>query len=250
MLDSIRLRSRVCVSVLGVLATFGWSVGPAAAEDTWDYTGFLYLWGAGIGGETVTGGEVDVSFSDVLDNLDFGIMGTLEARKGSTAIFGDVLYLNIANGDESAVGPGIPASADADVSGFVTTLGAGRDFVSNGRTRLNGFGGLRYLDMDTTVNIDVGGGSSRLNDAVSNLDAIVGIRGVSPLSEKWDITYYGDIGLGESDLTWQAAIGFDYNINDWALNFGYRHLVWEIDNSATLSEIEFSGPFIGAKYRF
>ena len=223
---------------------------PAFADDTWEYTGFIYLWGAGIGGETVTGQDVDVSFNDVLDNLDFGLMGSLEARKGPWAIFGDALYLSIAKEDGAAVGPGIPVSADADISGFVSTLGAGYDVVDTGSYRLNAFGGLRYLDMDTTVNIGVGNGSARVTDAFSNWDGVVGLRGISNISDRWDLVYYADVGAGESDLTWQAALSVDYNINNWALTFGYRHLAWEIDTSATLSEIEFSGPFVGAKYRF
>lgn len=54
----------------------------AKAESNWVYTAFVYLWGANLGGETVTGEYVDVRFSDILDNLDFGIMGTVEARNG------------------------------------------------------------------------------------------------------------------------------------------------------------------------
>lgn len=73
-------RKRVFALVTCLVPIMGAS--PSIAQENWDFTGFIYLWGAGLGGETVTGNDVDVSFSDILDNLDFGLMGTLEARKG------------------------------------------------------------------------------------------------------------------------------------------------------------------------
>lgn len=224
---------------------------PAVAEDGWEYTGLIYLWGAGIGGETVTGEDVDVSFSDILDNLEFGIMGTLEARNGPWAIFGDAIYLNIADDQEAAVGPGIPVTADVDVQGFVFTTGVGYDLVSTAQYRLNGFGGLRYLDMDTNVNIGLGGGSQRVRDAFSNWDAIVGLRGQYELADRWDLNYYADIGTGNTDLTYQAALAVDYNFEKWSLTLGYRHLAWQdLNDSQSLTDVDFSGPFLGAKFQF
>lgn len=79
---------------------------------------------------------------------------------------------------------------------------------------------------------------------------MVGLRGIQQLSDRWALSYYADIGTGESDLTWQAALTLDYRINSWDLSFGYRHMAWEVSNSDVLSDIVFSGPFIGAKFRF
>lgn len=224
---------------------------PAFAQDDWDFTGLVYLWGAGIGGESVTGQSVDVSFSDILDNLDFGIMGSLEARKGPWAVFGDAIYLSISDDKNAAVGPGIPASADIDIEGLVLGAGIGYDVVSTDDYRLNTFGGLRYLDMDTKVNLAVGPGSARVKDDFSNLDAIVGVRGNYAISEKWDLNYYADVGTGDTDFTWQAAVSVDYKFDKWSLTVGYRHLAWEdLNDSATLDDVNFSGPFVGAKFSF
>ncbi len=224
---------------------------PAAAQDDWDFTGLIYLWGAEIGGETVTGQDVDVSFSDIVENLDFGIMGTLEARRGPWAVFGDAIYLNISDDDGASVGPGIPASVDVDIEGLVLGAGVGYDVVNAGDYRLNTFGGVRYLDMDTSANLSIAGGSQRVRDDFSNWDAIVGVRGMYALSDQWGIVYYGDVGTGDTDLTWQVALALDYEFDNWALTLGYRHLAWDnLNASATLTDIEFSGPFVGAKFGF
>lgn len=224
---------------------------PTLAQEDWEYTGFIYLWGAAIGGETVTGQDVDVSFSDILDNLDFGIMGTLEARNGPWSIIGDAIYLNISDDEDAAVGPGIPVSADVDIKGLVIGGAVGYDFVDTDQYRLNGFGGFRYLNMDTTVNVGLGNNSRRLNDDFSNLDAVAGVRGVYALSEQWDLIYYGDVGTGDTDFTWQAALAVDYKFDNWSLTVGYRHLAWEdLNDSDTLKDVDFSGPFVGAKFSF
>lgn len=224
---------------------------PVFAQDGWDFTGLIYLWGAGLGGESTTGQDIDVSFSDILDNLDFGIMGSLEARNGRWAIFGDAIYLSISDDQGATAGPGIPVTVDADIKGFVFTSGVGYDFVQMGTYSLNGFGGLRYLNMDTQVTLEALGGSRRLNDDFTNWDGIVGLRGRYEMSPNWDLIYYGDVGTGDSDLTWQAALSVDRKFDNWTLSIGYRHLEWQdLDNSSTLKDLDFSGPFAGAKFTF
>ncbi|MFC3616219.1 outer membrane beta-barrel protein [Lutimaribacter marinistellae] len=223
---------------------------PSTAQEGWDFNGYIYLWGAGIGGETVTGQDIEVSFGDIVDNLDFGLMGSLEANNGPWSIFGDALYLSVSKNQGAAVGPGIPANADVDVSGLVLTMGVGYDLLAEYTHRLNGFGGFRVLDMDTTANVAVAGGSQRLTDTINNWDAVVGLRGQVALNERWDLLYYADLGTGDSDLTWQAALAAEYKFTNWSLGVGYRHLSWEIDKSRTLSDLAFSGPYVGAKWSF
>ena len=221
-----------------------------ANQDSWDYRAFLYLWAPELGGTTVSGDDITLSFSDLLENLDFGLMGSLEANRGPISILGDFQYLDLSSDGDAAVGPGIPANADADVSGFIFTGSVGYDFQHQQENQLIGYGGFRYLGMDTTANLAVGTGSQRVSGDISNFDAIVGIRGTQRLSDKWGLSYMGDVGTGESDLTWQASVTFDYRINNWDLSFGYRHMAWEIGNSDVVTDLSFSGPILGAKLSF
>lgn len=241
-------RSASAVAIASALSIAG--TAPVAAQSNWDFTGFVYLWGATIGGTTTTGQDMSMSFSDILDRLDFGIMGSVEADAGPWTLFADAIYLKLSDGQSAAVGPGIPASADASVKGFVFTSGAGYDIIDDAQSRLNGFWGVRYLGMDVTANITVGNGSQRRTADLKNWDGIIGLRGSQRLSDRWGLAYYADVGTGESELTWQLALTFDYRINNWDLSFGYRHMDWEIDNSQVVSDLSFSGPFIGAKFSF
>ncbi|WP_058333505.1 hypothetical protein [Phaeobacter sp. CECT 5382] len=58
-------------------------------------------------------------------------------------------------------------------------------------------------------------------------DPVLAFRFARRLSDTWKVTGFFDVGgfgLG-SDLTWQALIGFTYEINDrWSARAGYRHL--------------------------
>ena len=206
--------------------------------------------GARAGGTTTTGGSIDISFSEMLDNLDFGLMGAFEARRGPLSIFVDALYLDLSKGQNAAVGPGIPANADIDVSGTVLTTSVGYDVERTPTNRLVAFGGVRGINLENSVNIGVAGRSQRISGKINNWDAIVGIRGESQISERWGFSYYADVGAGESDLTTQISLSLTYAINDWDLAFGYRYLDWKIGNSPAISDLTFDGPFIGARVNF
>lgn len=242
-------RRHASVAALATSLCLGGS-GAALAQDSWDFNGFIYLWGSGLSGTTTTGQNIDMSFGDILDKLDFGLMGTVEANRGRWSVFGDAIYLKLAEGKNAAVGPGIPATADASMKGYIFTGAVGYDFLNTGDTRVNGFGGVRMLQLDATANLSIAGGSRRVSASNQNWDAVIGLRGRQTLSDRWTLAYYGDIGTGESDLTWQAAMSFDYRINNWNLSLGYRHMAWDISNSAVLSDLSVSGPFIGAKFSF
>ena len=66
---------RLPTSLAIILCFFLSTALPAKAEtdskqDGWKFGGAVYLWAAGVKGTSVTGDEIDVSFSDVLDDLD------------------------------------------------------------------------------------------------------------------------------------------------------------------------------------
>ena len=66
---------------------------------------------------------------------------------------------------------------------------------------------------------------------------------------KWTLLYYADIGTGDSEYTAEAKVGLSYAMNNFDLPFGYRYLHYELD-SLVLDELDVSGPYIGAIFRF
>ena len=97
-------------------------------EEGWTFAVAPYFWAAGISGEVGQFGlppvDVDASFGDIFDHLDFGAMAIGEARYGRYSIFGDIMYTKISG---SAGTPrGILASTvDVSSETFAGLIGAG-----------------------------------------------------------------------------------------------------------------------------
>lgn len=79
---SPRLRQRGWMAAV-LLAASG---GAGAQSMGWEFEFTPYLWGAAMRGDVQAPAlprtSVDMSFGDILDALDFGLMAAFEARKG------------------------------------------------------------------------------------------------------------------------------------------------------------------------
>jgi hypothetical protein len=86
--------------------------------------------------------------------------------------------------------------------------------------------------------------------SVEQWDAIVGAKGRVALGaeQRWAVPWYVDIGTGDSDLTWQLAVGLGYTFDWGELTATWVTLVYELDGS--IEKLDFSGPAIGATFRW
>ena len=257
------------VRVIAVLcfAVFGTSPAMAQADssesqDQWQYSAAIYLWGADIGGQTIGGSEVEVGFSDLLDNLEMGFMGAFEARKNNWSLLTDIIYMDLGV-DKTAdlsipIGPiqvPVTTSVSLDVEAWVLHFAGGYNLYSEGKSRLDVIGGARYLDMGVDMLLELqslGPGQSRtVSESLTSWDGIVGLKGNASLGERWFLPYYLDVGAGDSKFTWQATAGIGYRagrVVDLALV--YRHLEWDIDSAPIVDDLNFSGPTLGVIFRW
>ncbi len=185
------IRSRaiatVCLVFLGVSTVLA-QTDSSESQDQWQFAGAVYLWGADIGGHTAGGSEVVVGFSDLLDNLEIGFMAAFAARKNNWSFLTDVVYLDL--GVDKTIDLSVPigpipvpvtTSADLDLQGLVLHFAAGYGLYSEGKSRLDLIGGVRYLDLDTELFLELqslGPGQSRtISDSLTVWDGIVGLEG-------------------------------------------------------------------------
>ena len=239
----------------------------AAQAEGWEYSLAPYLWLPTIsmdstrindGGGALDGLPLDIGPSDYLKALNVGLMLTGDMRKDDWVLMGDFIYLDfgIANEDIDILGP-LPttSTAEADLQGSVISLGAGRTFVRTARYYADALVGWRRfaLDFDLAVDLLNNGTERQLGvDSVYN-DAFVGISGRYQFSnDKWSLRYYADLGTGESDMTWQALVGVGYAFGWGELFANYRHLDYDLGDTDRLQDLTttFSGPSIGARFRF
>ena len=68
-----------------------------ASQEGWGVSGSAYLWAAGVKGTDAAGDEIDVSFSDTLEDLDGGLMGIIGAQRGKWTLLADIIYLRKEN---------------------------------------------------------------------------------------------------------------------------------------------------------
>jgi len=237
------------IMFLSVLAVSPLSLHAAVDdEDEIQSTASLYIWGAGLKGSTgnaAGGAPVDASFSDILDNLESGIMWNYRGKGDKWALGIDYIYLNIS--PSSDVPP-----ATVDLRETVTELSVGYE-VQPGLEVLAGF---RYIDIRTSARLNVQPSPPPITGADNWFDPIVGLDYRRALSGKWKFYGRGDIGgfgVG-SDLTWQLAGYFGYMPSkNWNLFAGYRHIDvdYESDNEKKFFyDIAISGPLIGFGYNF
>jgi hypothetical protein len=263
---------KVKALVLGgaILATFGFVPTAAHAADGpsggWTFEFTPYIWGAGMSGEVEAGSlpkiDVDMSFSDILKNLDAGLMGAFEARQGRFGLLFDAIYMRLEHsGAASRTGQGpIGATATASAELEMTqTLHAAAVAcrVDEGRAPIDVIGGVRYSKVEADATIDGSffnqTGSVDAGASKAWVDPYVGVRVQHPIAEHWTLVGYGDIGgfgIG-SDFTWQADLGVNYGFsNTFTGKFGYRYISVDYDKGGFRYDMANSGLYLGVGIRF
>jgi opacity protein-like surface antigen len=260
--------------VLGgaILTTLG--LAPAAvlaqaAESPgggWSFEFTPYLWGAAMSGEVGAGPlptiNVNMSFSDILDNLDAGLMGAFEARKGRWGLLFDAIYVKIAHSaTASRTGPGpigSTATASAELEMTQTVFAAAVAYRAiEGRTPIDVIGGVRYAKVEADARIDgsffAQTGTLARSGAKDWVDPYVGVRAQYPIAERWTLVSYADVGgfgVG-SELSWQAIAGVNYEFSKTVTGkFGYRYMSVDYDKVGFRYDMANSGLYLGAGIRF
>lgn len=245
--------------VLG-LAVLG-SVSAQAQE--WQHAVTPYLWGSGMSGKATIGtplgpveSDVDMSFGDILSNLDFGFMVSYQGGRGNWVVLGDFILMNLGADKDSAVGPvNVRSSADMEQTMFEADVG----YRISGY--ITAFAGARYTDIDGDIGVvtsGVGPGtSSSAGTSESWVDPVVGLLGEFPLTENWQWDLRMDIGgfgVG-SDFVWQAMGTLRWKLRpnlDLLASYRYMEVDYEDDGPEGLLVYDMvsTGPGLGVTFRF
>ena len=159
-------------SISIVLVLFGFICPLALGQDNpiggqeWDIRLMPNFWFLSVDADAIINGlsgSVDLSYDDIIDHLDFGAMGRMEAWKGQWGLTFDGLFLNL-SADRSFTGrSGITNFAvDADVRiGLADFALAYRlfeqQFGDNNEQKLTfePYGGLRYAYLRQKIDLNV-----------------------------------------------------------------------------------------------
>ncbi|WP_448579783.1 hypothetical protein [Thermaurantiacus sp.] len=240
---------------LAALALFALVATPAAAGDQ-RFLVSPYLWFSAV--ESRLGTPIgtigtEASFGDIISNLDFGFMGTLEYRRGRLGLIGDVIYMNLGT-SRDLPGEGGVTRADGRLkqlggTGYVAWRAGDLSFVD-----IDLLGGFRVFSIDTSVELDArgqGGPGFAVNETW--VDPVLGARVSLQLSDRWTATGLVDVGgfgVG-SEISWQGLVTIGYRISgSVSAQAGYRHLDFDRQGRSFRLEQSLSGPLLGLTIGF
>jgi len=230
------------------------AISRAAAAEEWQQLIAPYVWGAAISGTTRVSGvssDTSLSFGDLMDDLEVGFMGVYRASRGRHTITFDTVYIGLGYTDH------IPTNAlkvETDLDQAVLEADAG--YALNESFWI--LGGLRYVELDTTVQV-----SSPLGPLFATreeqhwIDPVVGIEYSRPLRKPWWLILRGDVGgfgVG-SDFAWQGLAVVQWQASPrFGLGFAYRHLDIDYRDGkgahAFAYDMAISGPAVGMVFTF
>ena len=223
--------------------------------DKWQFQLTPYLWIAGVKGRAGVGNlvvDVDAALTDDDVDLNFGFMGTFEARKNRFVILTDLQYSNLGT-DRATPGP-LFSSASADFKTFVLDPEVGYRIVENREKGafVDVLGGIRYWHLETDLTFNAGLVSSvTASRSKSWVDGVAGIRGRAHLSPRLFVTGKADLGGGGSDFSYQLFGGGGLLMGSRdALIAGWRHLAVNYNKDGFLFDNSLSGPVFGLGIRF
>ena len=249
-----RLAAALAVLVLGAARSAAQAgEAPAPADESgWRYTLAPYYWATGFDGDLTLDGqsiEGDGDSSGFPGELSLsGFLGHFEAEKGPWAFALSPVFVNVEiDGDDAPT-----VDTDLSLSGAIVEGFAGYEFAAGWDV----LGGVRYYDLDTEVDITVGGvPQPELSSGRGWFDPIVGVRYTGSFAEGWSFQGRADVGgfgLG-SDFAWNASAVVGYELSTWSRAFlGYRALDFDFVDGSGSDRLEYDvrlwGPLIGVSF--
>jgi hypothetical protein len=234
-------------------ATASTPAAAAGAGDGWRHEVAIYLAGVGMSGKAAignVGADVDISFSEILDQLEAGGMAAYRGERGKWAIMANAMFVGLGATKDLRLG----GTAEADFDQTLFEVDGSRRFAKG----LEFYFGARLVDIDASLELRLINGTTLAGDERQTwVDPLIGLRWETPMGPKWSFVGRADVGgfgVG-SHLAWQAMAHFDWAISKHCgLAVGYVVLDIDYDDGQGsdyfLYDIAAQGPIAAATFTF
>ena len=211
---------------------------------------------------------IETQPSQYLKDLNGAVMFEGMVRKGDWSLWTDLVYMHMSNGSAHTKQIGLPGG-DPTVSvslnlnyglkATIWTLAPSYTVLHNDIASLDVMAGFRYIETSLSLNTVLSSsGPLGLTRGVAfypsadSWDGIVGIRGAVRLSSdgKWSLPYETDFGKGSGNTQWNAILGVSYHFRWVDVTLAGRNLTYNRTADAFLQNIRFTGPALGATFRW
>lgn len=229
---------------------------PAQAQD-WTFSVTPYAWMAGLDGKTRVApsapeADVDLSFGDILDQLDYAGFLFFNARNGPWVIRLDTS--SVKTSDEEKIGGPDVNTLELRTTTTTLALSAGRVVVFGPNGELAVHAGARAWWLDNKLVVGkTGGGKDKYSSDADWIDPIIGISGAHRFNRSWSafgMLEVGGFGIG-ADSEWGFMATANYAFSESiSVNIGYRHLAVDYREDGIVYDTAQSGPVLGLTFRF
>ncbi|WP_299818172.1 hypothetical protein [uncultured Roseibium sp.] len=223
------------------------------SDHGWKFNADIYGWLPQINLETIRRDEMELPLWQILQNLNFTAMAGLTAQNGRWTGFSDFIYMNLQGTRTSTaniIGRSVETGVGIKMQALINTTAVGYSVLQTDNTELKAFAGTRYLWLKSDLSFNIGRAGGEVVGQGHVWDGIVGLRGQTNFADRYFVTYYGDVGTGQSDLTWQALGGLGYRFDRFDAVVGWRYLDWNFSDTAKMDDLTVNGPFAGIKVHF
>lgn len=231
------------------------AITPAAESSGWEFSGALYAPMMGLEGDigvAALTASVDLSFGDILEELDGGAMAAFEARYDRWSITGDFIWLKLSG----STNPIANSYMGLKQEQILASLTLGYEVFDNDCTTIDLLAGgvVNSIDADLElftpllpITIRSASGSEEW------IDPFVGLRIRHRISDRWSVWLRGDYGGFEvsSDEYWQVIAGVGYNITEnVTVALAYRIISVDYHQGSFDLDTQMDGPNLGLIFRF
>jgi hypothetical protein len=230
--------------------------------DDWTFQLEPYVMATNISGDAVigriSGAPIDVDFNTILENLEMAAMLHFEAHhKSGWGLAMDYAFMDLGHKKSNERDGVLNAKIR---QGVLEALGLYR--VKYRNSSLDYFAGVRWWDNDLSLTLDPAftTGSTDVNVKEDWLDAVVGVRVITELNNRWNFMARADLGGFDlsADFTSTVESGVTYKINQLiTIDMKYKATWVDYDNEKNVGGVGnyqydtiTHGPVLGLNFTF
>lgn len=195
-----------------------------------------------------------LGLGDILSNVDWMIPIGADFRKGKLGFLPTIVAMKL-SGATTTPFNGFDR-ADVGMTMAMFNLPVYYRVVDRDDLSVDVLAGVRYLTVDLDVGLSGGVLGSALGPVSGGtnarvLNGIVGLRVQQDLTDSFFYSVYGDIGTGDSDLTWEVIADLGYRVSEtFSASLGYRYLTFSQSSGANAVDLTASGPQLTLTWGF
>ena len=226
-------------------------ITPTEPASDWRCRVALYGFAESLGGDVSAAGistPLEMDFDEILDHLDYAVMGAMEIGHGRWSVLADAFYAKLSASADTPFGF-VADELDIELKQLVGHLVVGYEVARTECVTFGVYGGARVNWIE--LNLDLA--SEERSADKCWVDPIIGARFQAELSDSFFFRAIGDVGgFGvSSDFTWQAMAGFGYRFNEsCSLLLTYRAIGTDYTDGGFTYDIVAKGPFLGLEFYF